>query len=128
MKNKALSKSDFKALLGKVKKREVMLGPPLSGKVWVREPTASDRDAFMSLYLAHYNDKAPLELRALYVCRMVVDKDGKRIFSDDDIQWLKELPADAIEDAYNAAKSLTPDSEQSEKDIEDELLGNAPGE
>lgn len=81
----------------------------LSGPIYVREMTASERDAYEAYILDNRgkNERANLRgLRARLVALTLVDEAGNRIFSDEDVEAVGRKGARAIEPIVEAAMRL----------------------
>lgn len=103
--------------------REVEV-PEWGGSVMVRGMTGIERDAFEAKILDQSGKKAKVNLqnaRARLVSITVVDADGDRLFSENEVVLLGTKSATALSRVYDVAASL---SGISDEDIE-ELLGNS---
>lgn len=82
----------------------------------VRGMTAGERDSFETS-LSDSKGKPVLEnIRARLVSRCVVDENGKRLFSDDDVAKLAKKAGKAVDRLFSAAQRL---SGMSNRDIEE---------
>ena len=87
--------------------------PEWGGVVRVRGLTGAERDA---LEAEAAELRRPLDnFRARYVARCIVDENGERIFSDEDIEALGRKSAAALNRVFEAAVSL---SALTEEDVE----------
>lgn len=98
--------------------------PEWGGKVRVKSLTGKERDALESSMIVGKGKNANVNLnnlRAKLVARSVVDEDGKRIFTDDDIAALGAKSAAALTRVYEVAQRL---SGITQEDV-DELTKNS---
>lgn len=98
--------------------------PEWGGDVMVRGMTGIERDQFEAKILDQSGKKTKVNLqnaRARLVSITVVDDDGNRLFSENEIVLLGTKSATALSRVYDVAASL---SGISDEDIE-ELLGNS---
>jgi len=87
--------------------------PEWGGVVRVRGLTGAERDA---LEAEAAELRRPLDnFRARYVARCIVDENGERIFSDEDIEALGRKSAAALNRVFEAAVRL---SALTEEDVE----------
>ena len=99
--------------------------PEWGGVVRIRGLTGTQRDAFEAsvVKMNGTNKQYNLtNLRARFVALCVVDADGKRLFSDQDVKQLGEKSATALERVWTAARKL---SGMSEDDVEELAEGFA---
>lgn len=98
--------------------------PEWGGDVLVRGMTGIERDAFEAKILDQSGKKTKVNLqnaRARLVAITVVDENGNRLFTENEIVLLGTKSATALSRVYDVAASL---SGISDDDIE-ELLGNS---
>ena len=98
--------------------------PEWGGDVLVRGMTGIERDAFEAKILDQSGKKTKVNLqnaRARLVSITVVDEEGNRLFTENEIVLLGTKSATALSRVYDVAASL---SGISDDDIE-ELLGNS---
>lgn len=98
--------------------------PEWGGQVRVKSLTGKERDALESSMIVGKGKNANVNLnnlRAKLVARSVVDEDGKRIFTDDDIAALGAKSAAALTRVYEVAQRL---SGITQEDV-DELTKNS---
>lgn len=98
--------------------------PEWGGTVRVKSLMGKERDALESSMIVGKGKNTNVNLnnlRAKLVARSVVDEDGKRLFSDDDIVALGEKSAAALNRVYEVAQRL---SGVTQEDI-DELTKNS---
>ena len=103
--------------------------PEWGGSVIVQGLSAKERDIFeQSIVLLDESGKDyrtdMQNLRAKLVARTVVDEDGNRLFSEDDIAWLGEKNGAAIDRIFAVAQRL---SGLAEADVEDLVKNFAAG-
>lgn len=95
--------------------------PEWGGDVRVRTLTGTERDAF-ELSISGDGKKKNLEnLRARLAALCIIDEDGQRVFSDDDVRKLGLKSAGALGTVFDVASRL---NGLTEKDVE-ELAGNS---
>ena len=93
------------------------------GEVRLQELSASDRDLWEneSFVLnaegtgAKFN---PKHARARLVVRCLVDENGKRMFSDDEVAAIGSLSASSVQRLFNAARKLNAISNEDMKSLE----------
>ncbi len=93
------------------------------GLVRVRGLTGAERDAFEQSIVERQGKKARMNLRnvrAKLVALCVVDEQGNRLFTDDDVEALGRKSAAALDRIFEVAQRL---SGLTPADVE-ELLGN----
>lgn len=93
------------------RKTEVVHVPEWDSDVRIMEMSAADRESFERLVLRVNAESNKVEsdisnLRSKMVAISVVDEDGKRVFSDEDVQALSLKHHDAIRRIYNAAMNF----------------------
>lgn len=106
-----LAKAD---ILGRVDLGEEVEVPEWGGSVRVRGLTVAEWASLKELT----EDKPPIEVMAVVVSRCVVDENGARMFTDEDVDALKQREATAIVRLGNVAQKrsgLTIEPEQAEK-------------
>lgn len=84
--------------------------PEWGGAVRVRGLTGAERDQYESTILKMRGTNAQLNLvnaRAKLVALSVVDEEGARLFSDDDVVALSKKSAAALERVFDAAQRLS---------------------
>lgn len=103
-------------------KREIVQVPEWGGEVIVASMQGCDRDAYEAECAMLRGNRAELmaNFRAKLVARCLVDEQGERQFSDDEIVALGKKSALALSRVFDAAQIL---NGLREKDIED-LKGN----
>lgn len=96
---------------------------PWDGYVRVRTMTAHERDKFEQQIFTNRGGKKERmdDVRALLVSLTVVDEDGKRMFSEQDVKKLSSKSAAAMDAIFSAAQSL---NAVSDNDVED-MVGNS---
>jgi len=111
---------------GRKLKQEAVEVPELGGTVIVREMTGAERDSWEASVLdtSGPDPKPNLEnTRAKLLVRTVVDEQGERLFTDDEIDLVGALSAGALDRLFAVAARL---SRISAADVE-ELTKNSPG-
>lgn len=84
--------------------------PEWGGTVRVRGLTGSERDAFEQSIMEQRGRDVALNLRnirAKLVALSVVDEQGKRVFSDDDVKALGQKSAVALQRVFEVAQRLS---------------------
>lgn len=101
-----------------IEKREVEV-PEWGGTVIVRGLTGEERDDFEAEFAEYDPDSSLIEVegerqkinlknaRARLVARCVVDEDGGRVFSDDDVRRLAKKSGKALDRVYDVAQELS---------------------
>jgi len=80
---------------------------PGLGTLYVAKFSAKDRDRFEEIVTGGVPGKVNLKnVRAQVAALMIVDEDGKRLFSDGDADALGELDTDAIQAVVDAGFKL----------------------
>lgn len=98
--------------------------PEWGGVVRVRTLTGKERDTFEESISQVKGKKTELRLanvRAKLAARAIVDENGNRLFSDDDISALGKKSAAALDRVFTVARRL---SGFTDEDME-ELVGNS---
>lgn len=100
--------------------------PEWGGVVRIRGLTGTQRDGFEASVVKMNGPNKQYNLaniRARFVALCVVDDEGKRLFSDQDVKQLGEKSATALERVWTAARKL---SGMSDDDVEElaEGFGN----
>lgn len=86
-------------------KRETVEVAEWGGSVCVRALSGSERDQFE---LAMYNAKGNASnVRASLAARTICDKEGKRLFTDADVEVLGRKSGAALERVFNTARRLS---------------------
>lgn len=102
--------------------------PEWGGTVRVQALTGAQRDAYEASMVEQRGKERKINMRnvrAKLVALSVVDEQGKRVFTDADVQALGDLNASALDRVFSVAQRL---SGLSKEDIE-ELAGNSePGQ
>lgn len=89
------------------------------GDVYVKPMNAGEVDAYEGeCYTMASQGKQFANFRSRLLVRVLVDKDGVRIFSDDDDAALGKLAYDEVKRAFEFAAPLCKVSKEDEKDIE----------
>lgn len=116
-------------ILGATKLRvEKVSVPEWNGEVLVRELTGRERDEFESSLVVKEGKQTTTTLaniRAKLVARAIVDENGIRVLSDDDVEWLGSRSAAALNRVFDVARRL---SGLTEEDVEDLTKNSSPGQ
>jgi hypothetical protein len=112
-------------ILGKRRGRvEEVKVPEWGGTVFVREITASERDAFEASSLDKKGGAKMVNIRARLAVLTLSDSEGKRLFGDADVAALGELPASAMDRIFEASMRVNrlskSDVDELEKNSEDQ--------
>jgi len=81
--------------------------PEWGGPVLVRGLTGRARDRYEESMLKAEGGMSYDNVRAKLVVRCLVDKDGKRLFEDSDVEWLGEKSATALSRVFDVASRLS---------------------
>lgn len=84
--------------------------PEWGGSVLVRGMTGTERDAFEVEIVSMHGKKAELQrenIRAKLVARCIVDDEGKRVFTDADVEKLGQKSASALDRVFEVAQRLS---------------------
>lgn len=90
--------------------REEVDVPEWGGKVLVQGLTGQERDAFEASMIKGKGKNAEVNLanlRAKLVARSVINADGQRLFTDDEIPVLAKKSAAALDRVYSVAQRLS---------------------
>lgn len=83
--------------------------PEWGGTVILRGMSGAERDAFEAGIMVTKGDKDvvdPRNLRARLIVRCVIDEDGKRLFADEDAEFLGAKSASVISRLFDVARRL----------------------
>ena len=97
--------------------------PEWGGVVRLKSLTGAERDRFEASVVQGQGRNTTVNmqnLRAKLVAQSAIGEDGKPLFTEDDVKWLGEKSAKALNRLFNAAQQL---SGLSESDVK-ELAGN----
>ena len=97
--------------------------PEWGGTVRLKSLTGAERDRFEASVVQGQGRNTTVNmqnLRAKPVAQSAIGEDGKPLFTEEDVKWLGEKSAKALNRLFNAAQSL---SGLSESDVK-ELAGN----
>lgn len=90
--------------------------PEWGGEVRVREMTASDRDTFEARF-ANTEGKANMNnVRAELVSKCVVDEEGNRLFTKEDMKKLADKSASAMDRIFQKTLELSGMSQDSQEE------------
>lgn len=90
--------------------KELVAVPEWGGEVYVRALTGAERDSFEQSMLEQKGKSSKMNLknvRAKLVALTVVDEDEKRLFSDDDVKFLGNKSAAALNRIFEVAQRLS---------------------
>lgn len=113
----ALSKDQILAAASGFRREEVEV-PEWGGSVWVREMAAAERDQWEGTMVSRQGAERFKNLRALVVCLTVCDADGKRLFTDGEIEQVGKLPVSGIDRVFEAASKLNRLTKQDVEELE----------
>jgi len=97
--------------------------PEWGGVVRLKSLTGAERDRFEASMVQGQGRNTTVNmqnLRAKLVAQSAIGEDGKPLFTEEDVKWLGEKSAKALNRLFNAAQTL---SGLSESDVK-ELAGN----
>lgn len=97
--------------------------PEWGGTVRLKSLTGAERDRFEASVVQGQGKNTTVNmqnLRAKLVAQSAIGEDGKALFTEEDVKWLGEKSAKALNRLFNAAQQL---SGLSESDVK-ELAGN----
>ena len=97
--------------------------PEWGGTVRLKSLTGAERDRFEASVVQGQGRNTTVNmqnLRAKLVAQSAIGEDGSPLFTEEDVKWLGEKSAKALNRLFNAAQSL---SGLSESDVK-ELAGN----
>jgi len=87
-------------------KKELVEFPEWGGEAFVRTLTGTERDLFESKIVGKNGGVNMENLRARLVSLTLVNEEGDRIFTDDDVKELGRKSSSALSRAFNAAQKL----------------------
>lgn len=88
---------------------EVPLPAPASGTVWVRALSQDEKDQFEESLRVRNGDDVSVDLvgvRSKLVTLTACDIKGNRLFKDEDLAAVGQIPAKVLEPAFEAAQRL----------------------
>jgi len=91
-------------------RREQVNVPEWGGSVWVRGLTAAERDLFDLAATVEQNGRRVVnfeQLRARLAAMTIVDENGERLFSDDDVELLAAKSGAAVGRIFDVAMRLS---------------------
>lgn len=101
--------------------------PEWGGTVRVRGLSGTERDRFEFSLAAAQNNPSKVQVRAEIVGRCMVDEDGKRLFTDNEITKLGTKSGAALDRVFDVVRELSGMGDDAvEKAAED--FGTAPGD
>ncbi len=107
-------------------KTERLAVPEWGGDVLVKALTGAERDAFEEEIIQIKGKKTTMNrqnFRARFVAASLVDEDGKKLFTPDQIKALGQKSAAALQRVFDLAADLSGLSDEDE----DELIKNSEG-
>jgi hypothetical protein len=102
---------------------EVVDVPEWGGKIIVRTLNGTERDQLEQSIMVGDNEKNLVGIRAKYAALSIIDEQGNRLFTFEDIEALGKKSAKALDRVFDACQRL---SGLTTKDVE-ELAGNSGG-
>lgn len=110
-KTKTLNKSQLSAALSELAtvKFHTIHIPEISGHINVKVHNVREREAYEEVAFVVNKSKEPM--RAVLFAHAVVDDEGNRLFSDDDIKDIAEYPSSVLVkvwDTYHRINGFTP--------------------
>lgn len=95
---------------------ETIFVPEWGGSVFVKTLSAEEREEFENLFINDDGKRKPqteiTNLRAFLVSLSVVNENGERVFTTDDVEELNRKNANCIERIFNVAQRLSALREQ----------------
>lgn len=95
------------------------------GTVRVRGLTGTERDRFEFALAAARNDPSKVQVRAEIVGRCIIDADGKRVFTDNEIGRLGAKSGAALDHIFDVVRELSGMGEESTNEAAEDF-GTAP--
>jgi hypothetical protein len=108
-------------------KRELVTVPEWGGDVLVRGMTGAERDKFESGIREQKNNGFVLNLanvRAKLSSLTICDEDGKRLFSEQDVQALSGKSASALQRIFAVAQKLSGIGDEDVQELMGEMTAN----
>lgn len=102
--------------------RRTVTIPELGGEVIVRGMSGKDLSLFNESLFTGKGKKrkvVTVNIQAKMAARCIEDADGRRMFSDDDAQWLGNIRADALGRIFTAIQELSGLGDDEDEDDED---------
>jgi len=94
-------------LAAKLKIEKIYI-PEWKGSVIIREPTAMERAEYELLCTRAVNDDEIIKvIRGTCAAKCLIDDDGKRIFTDDDIERLHKTSANALDRIIDVYRKIS---------------------
>ena len=88
-------------------KRERVFVPEWDGHVWVKSLTAFERDAWEALVMTSGEKGKKPNIRAALCVATICDKDGARLFTDNQMEELGRKSSGALDKCYPVAVRLS---------------------
>ena len=95
-------------------KQERINVPAWGGEVNVRELTAGEKERLEALYSGEHTGT----IQATVVSMVVLDDNGERVFTDDDIGALSSMSGSAIQAIFKAATRLSGVTTEAREELE----------
>ncbi len=93
-------------LNAKLNSRQINI-PEWGGVVFIREPTGYERGEYEILVSnASGDDEILKEIRGICAAKCITDSNGKRLFTDDQIDKLNETSANALDRVIDAYREI----------------------
>jgi len=92
--------------------------PEWGGDVYVKIMSGRDRDAFESYRVLKPEGERMVDIRAHMVILTAVDEDGRPLFTMDDIGWITNKSAAALDKIYEVSSEANGISEADIKELE----------
>ncbi len=120
-----LSKKDI--LTADDLKREIVPVPEWGGDVWVRGMNGAERDKFESGIVEMRGKEQTLNManvRAKLASLTLCDEEGKRLFSEQDVQALSQKSATALQRVFSVAQRLSGIGDDDVEELAGEMAAN----
>ena len=106
-----------------IQERKVEI-PDWKGFIFCRTPNGFERDQFETDVLNMRSNEEPQNIRGLCMARFAYDSKGRRVFTDDDADWLGRKSSRALNIFFEVYQELGGITEEELKDLEKRLEGN----
>lgn len=100
--SKALSKASILSVIGTLSPVKVSI-PELDGDIYIKQQTAAEREALEQAIDAQKDKQG---IRAVGFVHSVCDAEGNLLFSDDDIEQVKQLPSKIVAKVFNKSNEV----------------------
>ena len=121
-----LSRDQIRAAVTAGLPRKTLHVPALGGDVTVRGMSGKELTLFQdSLWTGKGKKRkvVTVNIQAKMAVRCVLNEDGTRMFTDEDVDWLGDLRGDALVKIFDAIQTLSGMSTDDDEDDEDDASG-----